>query len=380
MLHGMKGWGNIAVACVMLCLVACEPTQRRAVTEQQPYTEQERCATIRIVGDVMQHLPQIEAARTADGYDYAPCFAEVGGWLADSDLTIVNLETTLRDEPPYSGYPRFAAPEQLARDLAAVGVDVALLANNHICDRGGEGVRRTVAALDSAGVRHTGAYSDLSDYARNNPLMVKVGGFRVAIMNYTYGTNGLPVGAGTYVNPLDTVRIAADMERAATADIRVVCLHWGEEYRPRPSREQRNLADWLYRKGATVVVGGHPHVVQPVEVLADRSGRVRGVTFYSLGNYVSNQTAPGTDGGMVATLRFRQRGQQWLEISADWDFVWIHRGQRAGRREYRVLPLAVARESVKDSTAWRAARFERGVRRFRTADTVIVGRGFVRLN
>ena len=376
----MRVAGRVVVLCVFVCLVACERTQRGVAVVQPTQNERVRSATIRIVGDVMQHLPQIEAARTTEGYDYAPCFAEVGEWLSDADLTIANLETTLRSEAPYSGYPRFAAPVELAGELAAVGVDVALLANNHICDRGGEGLRGTVEALDSVGVRHTGAYSDLVDYARNNPLMVNVGDFRVAIMNYTYGTNGLPIASGTYVNLLDTVRLAADMERAATADIRLVCLHWGEEYHARPAKAQRELADWLYRKGATVVVGGHPHVVQPVEVLADKWGRVRGVTFYSLGNYVSNQTAPGTDGGMVATLHFKQQGRGVLEISADWDFVWTHRGRQEGRRMYRVLPLEVARESVKDSTAWRVARFERGVSRFRTADTVIVGRGFVRLN
>lgn len=371
----------MALVCALVWCVSCDRAPQSQYSQPAPSAAPKvRTATIRIVGDVMQHTPQIDAARTATGYDYAPCFEGVREWLSEADLTIANLETTLRAEGTYSGYPRFAAPAALAGALADAGVDVALLANNHICDRGGEGLRRTIAVLDSVGVAHTGAYADLPDYARHNLLTVVVGGFRIAIMNYTYGTNGLPVGRGTYVNMLDTVRIAADMERARTADIRVVCVHWGEEYHARPSKAQREMADWLYRHGATVVVGGHPHVVQPVEVLADRSGRTRGVTFYSLGNYVSNQTLPGTDGGMVATLRFRQTDDDLLEMSADWDFVWTHRGSVGGRRTYRVLPLSEAQTTVKDSTAWRASRFERSCRRFRTADTVIVGRGFVRLN
>ena len=371
----------MAMMCALMWCVSCDRApQAQRPTPAPTSTPQVRTATIRIVGDVMQHAPQIEAALTTTGYDYTPCFEGVKEWLAAADLTITNLETTLRTEGPYSGYPRFAAPAALATALADAGVDVALLANNHICDRGGDGVRRTVAVLDSVGIAHTGAYADLPDYARNNPLMVTAGDFRIAIMNYTYGTNGLPIGRGTYVNLLDTVRIAADMERARTADIRVVCVHWGEEYHSRPSKAQREMADWLYRHGATVVIGGHPHVVQPVEVLADRKGRTRGVTFYSLGNYVSNQTMQGTDGGMVATLNFRHEEGDLLEISADWDFVWTHRGWSNGRRTYRVLLLSEAQTAVKDTTAWRASRFERSCRRFRTADTVIVGRGFVRLN
>ena len=369
------------MVCALVWCVSCDRAPQAQYPQPAPTAAPKvRTVTIRIVGDVMQHTPQIDAARTATGYDYAPCFEGVKEWLSAADLTIANLETTLRTEGPYSGYPRFAAPAALAVALADAGVDVALLANNHICDRGGEGLRNTVAALDSVGISHTGAYADLPDYARNNPLTVVVGGFRIASMNYTYGTNGLPVGRGTYVNLLDTVRIAADMERARTADIRVVCVHWGEEYHARPSKAQREMADWLYRNGATVVVGGHPHVVQPVEVLTDRRGCTRGVTFYSLGNYVSNQTLPGTDGGMVATLHFRHEEGDLLEISADWDFVWTHRGWANGRRSYRVLPLSEAQTAIKDSTAWRASRFERSCRRFRTADTVIVGRGFVRLD
>lgn len=368
-----------AVVLWMVC--SCGRTAPKSTAPTPPvHTERVREATLRIVGDVMQHTPQIDAARTAADYDYAPCFEPVKEWLSNADLTIANLETTLRATPPYSGYPQFAAPSALAFALADAGVDVALLANNHICDRGRTGIINTIAALDSAGLRHTGAYCDLPDYARNNPLTMTVGGFRIAILNYTYGTNGIVTPRGVFVNRIDTVRIAADMERAATADIRVVCVHWGEEYHTRPSKTQRELAEWLFRKGATVIMGGHPHVVQPVEVLTDKWGRVRGVTFFSLGNYVSNQTTPGSDGGMVATLRFRQVGQEPIEISADWDFVWTHRYRKNGQRAYRILPLDALHKVINDSTVWRANRFRNSCRRFQTADTVIVGREFGRLN
>ena len=331
-----------------------------------------RSATIRFVGDVMQHKPQIDAALQDGAYDYTSCFAPVATILAEADLTIANLETTLRNTPPFSGYPLFAAPSELADALADAGVDVALLANNHICDRGGNGLRSTIGILDSIGIAHTGAFANLPDYARNNPLSVSVGGFNIAIMNYTYGTNGMPIAKGTFVNRIDTTRIALDMERARTADIRLVCIHWGEEYAQRPHKAERQLAEWLYQKGATAIIGGHPHVMQPVEIRTDHNGTTQGVTFFSLGNFVSNQTWEATDGGMVATLHFEQTGNQPLRITPSWEYVWVHKRYEGSRMHYSVIPLSSHEQMVTDSTKWRLHRFERLSRKFSIADTVIV--------
>ena len=330
-------------------------------------------------GDVMAHTPQLTAAQTAEGYSFDRSFEYVAPMMQQADLAIVNLETTLSRRAPYTGYPMFRAPSELAVTLQGAGVDAVALANNHICDRGSVGLRSTIEIIDSLGIKYTGAYYDSLS---RQPLYLSAAGITLAVLNYTYGTNGLPTPRGMVVNRIDTVQMAADIASIDRSQADAVCVmvHWGEEYHPRPSKVQREMADWLYRHGATVIVGGHPHVVQPVEVLTDRWGRTRGVTFYSLGNYVSNQSMPGTDGGMVVTLHFRQEEGDMLEIAADWDFVWTHRGSAAGRRTYRVLPLSEAQTAVKDTTAWRASRFERSCRRFRTADTVIVGRGFVRLN
>lgn len=339
-----------------------------------------RRATIRIVGDIMQHSPQIAAAQRSDGYDYTECFDSVRALLSEADLTIANLETTLRPTPPYSGYPLFASPVELASAMADAGVDVALLANNHICDRGGTGLRRTIAALDSIGIAHTGAYANSIDFVRNNPLMTEVGGFKIAILNYTYGTNGMPIGEGTFVNVIDTTRIVHDMRKAATADIRLVCIHWGEEYMTRPNRTQRELAEWLYQHGATAIIGGHPHVMQPVEIRTDNQGHIHGVTYYSLGNFISNQTWAGTDGGMVATLHFEKQDGHPLSITPEYSYTWVHRHHRAGRSHYRVLPLENAIRHIGDSTAWRVKRFSATSHKISEAERRIVVGRFGRLN
>ncbi len=249
-------------------------------------------------GDVMQHLPQVEAARRGDGFDYTDVFAALAPRMRAADLAVVNLETTLSLHGPYTGYPMFRSPVALARALRDAGVDVALLANNHCCDGGAAGIRTSIEALDRCGIRHTGVFADSADFRRNHPLYLTCHGLRLALVNYTYGTNGLPVPQGMIVNRIDTVRMARDVAaaRAAGVDFVVACLHWGNEYERRENVVQRRLAKFLRREGVDVIVGSHPHVVQPW------GGDSSHVVLYSLGNLVSNQRRRYTDGGLVAEV------------------------------------------------------------------------------
>ena len=216
-------------------------------------------------GDVMQHLPQVEAARRDGGFDYSESFAALAPRMRAADIAVVNFETTLTRRGPYTGYPMFRSPTALADALRAAGVDVALLANNHCCDGGADGLRTSIEELSRCGIRHTGAFADSADYRRNHPLYLSSHGVRLALVNYTYGTNGMPVPAGMIVNLLDTVRMSRDVAeaRAAGVDFIVACLHWGTEYERRENASQRRLAEFLRRQGVDVIVGGHPHVVQP---------------------------------------------------------------------------------------------------------------------
>ena len=201
---------------------------------------------------------------------------------------IVNLETTLTRTDRYTGYPCFRSPAALADALRDAGVDVAVLANNHCCDGGGAGVHTTVAELRRCGIRHTGVFTDSLDRAANNPLWLEHCGVRFALLNYTYGTNGIPVPEGVRVNLIDTVRMAADLAaaREGSPDCIAVCIHWGNEYERQANAEQRRLARFLRRNGADLIVGSHPHVVQPFETDSSH------VVLYSLGNFVSRRPIP----------------------------------------------------------------------------------------
>ena len=316
-------WLVLAAAC-------CVPAQRAGV--ERPVSEP---APVRVrllfAGDVMQHFPQVTAARCGDGFDYRGVFAYLRRRFHAADLVVVNLETTLTRTDRYTGYPCFRSPVALADALRDAGVDVAVLANNHCCDGGAAGVHTTVAELGRCGILHTGVFTDSLDRAANNPLWVERYGVRFALLNYTYGTNGIPVPAGVEVNLIDTARMAADLAaaRRGAPDCVAVCIHWGHEYERRENAVQRHLAQFLRRHGADLVVGSHPHVVQPFD--ADSSH----VVLYSLGNFVSNQRRRYCDGGLVAEIEAVRHPDGRMSYSLEAVPVWV------AMPGYRVVPSEV---------------------------------------
>lgn len=322
-----KVWSAVAL------LVSCEGAGSEAALSQDEQTVAQPAPTeqrVRLLfaGDAMCHYPQITAAQQEDGsFDFRRTFAELKPYFDGADISIVNLETTISHNSRYSGYPTFASPVEFAEALAWVGTDIALLANNHCCDRGARGVRSTIATLDRLGVAHTGVFADTDDYAQNGVLRIERNGVKLALLNYTYGTNGIPVPQGCVVNLIDTVRMAADLAYAGKdSDCVIACMHWGEEYSRQPSREQRRLAEFLHRHGADVVVGSHPHVVQP----ATTDGR--SVTVYSLGNFVSNQRKRYCDGGIVAEVEIVKNLDDECRYSLRITPVWV------ALPGYRILP------------------------------------------
>lgn len=294
---------NILLICVMV-VVAFVPLRFVSFPSQklEPIVESSvniRRARIVAAGDLMQHSTQIKAARCQDGrYDYSGSFQYVAPYFQDADLAIVNLETTLSYEGPYSGYPAFCSPAAVADAMRDMNIDVVALANNHCCDKGGRGINATCSILDSYGMHRVGAYTDSIDYKVNNICYLKRNNIRFALLNYTYDTNGIPTPKGCVVNRIDTVQIARDLASIDRnqVDCIVAVMHWGYEYQRKPHPEQRRLAAFLRRNDVDLIIGSHPHVVQPVEYCDD------GLTLYSLGNFVSNQRQRYSDGGVIATI------------------------------------------------------------------------------
>ena len=291
--------------------------------------------TVRIVvgGDLMQHMPQVNAARTSKGgYDYTPSLKYVAPMFRRADVAIINLETTLTRSGSYSGYPCFKSPIELADAMVDMGIDIALLANNHSLDAGATGLTTTVEELTERHVAHTGAFSSHDDYEQNKILYFDARGVRFAFINYTYGTNGLVPSKSQRVNYIDREKIREDISLIDrdSVDCLIACMHWGVEYQRRQNSEQRELSKMLKDEGVDIIIGGHPHVVQPFE--ADSTH----VVFYSLGNFVSNQRKRYCDGGLVAEIEvIRCDTVDYLRFNAKAHPVYVH------MPGYQILPRSV---------------------------------------
>jgi poly-gamma-glutamate synthesis protein (capsule biosynthesis protein) len=304
--------------------------------------------TLMFIGDVMSHMPQVTAAQKNDGsYDYSICYRYLAPYIASADICIANMEVPLAGAP-YSGYPQFSCPDAMMSQLFDAGVDVFLTSNNHSCDKGAKGIRRTIHVMDSLGIPHVGTYLDSADFNQRNPLIVEKNGFRIAVLNYTYGTNGIPAPNPFIVNLLDSAAIARDVARARElkADYIVVMPHWGIEYERKQNKVQSGYARYMYECGADMVIGGHPHVVQPI-TLENRNehGVAQRITAYSLGNFVSNQRKRYTDGGIIVKCQLVRDTTGVIQIT-DYEYLpyWVYRGTCSGKYQYHILPAKDAVE------------------------------------
>jgi poly-gamma-glutamate synthesis protein (capsule biosynthesis protein) len=263
-------------------------------------------------GDIMGHSTQIKAALLPDGtYDYHHCFKYVAPILKQADLAIGNLEFTLPGKPPYSGYPQFRSPDAVAVALKDAGFDMMVTANNHSNDAGKTGVENTIRTLRNLGFHQTGTFLDSMDRSLNYPLVIQHGNFKLAFLNYTYGTNGIPTKFPVIVNQLDEKQMAADMEKArgSNPDAIIVMVHWGNEYQLVENSYQRQLAQKLFLWGAKVVIGSHPHVVQSIEQKSQTDSLRKGeltVVAYSLGNFISGQIKTYTDIGAMVEVELEK--------------------------------------------------------------------------
>lgn len=294
---------------LLLFFSSCKgAAQEQADVPQSTDTIPPARITLLFVGDLMQHKAQLDAARTDKGtYDFSPCFSLVKEQISKADIAIANLEVTIGGKP-YGGYPAFCAPDEYLFAVKEAGFDVLLTANNHCLDRGKKGLQRTIQMLDSLQIPYAGTYLSKEKRRQRYPLLIERNGFRIAFLNYTYGTNGLKPTSPNIVNYIDKKIIKQDIDTARTwqPDAIIACMHWGIEYQSLPNGEQRQLADWLLEQGVTHIIGAHPHVIQPMELRTDSITGAQHAIVYSLGNFISNMSKVNTDGGLMFTLELEK--------------------------------------------------------------------------
>lgn len=298
--------------------------------------------TLVFAGDIMQHMPQVEAAWNNElgKYIYDSCFKYISPWLSGANLAIANLETTLAGKP-YSGYPAFSSPDELIHGMLNAGIDLVGTANNHCCDRGRTGIERTISMLDSAGMMHFGTYASLEKYRKSTPLIINTRGFRLAFLNYTYGTNGIPVPESNVVSLIEKERMLNDLKAAhdSVVDKVLVFIHWGEEYQREPNEFQKDIAQFMFTNGADIIIGSHPHVLQPMEWLAADSAGKEKLVVWSLGNYISNQRKRYTDGGAMVEITLQKEAGKTSIRNAGYRLTWVYNPTKEGKKQYYILPV-----------------------------------------
>ena len=323
-------------------------------------------ASVGAMGDLLMHLPVIQAAQTGSGYDFSPHFEYIAEYFERYDFMVINLETTLGslEAGPYHGYPNFNCPDEIIDGAKNAGVDLILTANNHTYDTGNKGFMRTQQVIQDRGLPYLGTRENAED---PEYLVQDINGIKVGMVCYTYETgktsdgrktlNGIPMTAADskrissfdyndlgsfYANVTDT--LAAMEEEGAEATM--VFIHWGDEYQLKPNSKQTAIAQQLCELGVDVIVGGHPHVIQPFDTLTSSTGH-QTYCIYSVGNAISNQNrnslknttsnARYTEDGMIFGVEFEKWNDGSVKISGISILpTWV---KTVYGSEYDILPL-----------------------------------------
>lgn len=320
------------------------------VTAAPPAEPEEFRLKLTVLGDIMCHKLQYTSALTKNGYDFRDSLALIKPQLADSDLILGNLETTFSGkDKTYSEYPTFNTPDAFAAALADAGIDIVTTANNHSLDRRFYGLSRTLDILDQEGIQHTGTFRTPEE---NRILMVEQNQIRIAIMAYSYGTNGIALDKGKEfsLNLIDEALIRSDIAaaREMKPDLIVVSLHFGQEYQTVPNDSQKALAAACFNEGADLVLGTHPHVVQAqvLEPVTDKYGVTKNrFVVYSLGNFISAQRTEPRAAGVITHLSILKKADHTEVQSVETLPTWVDQTVGAGTRMFRVLPLAAVLEN-----------------------------------
>lgn len=300
-----------AVFMLLICLLlaACAPESPPDIAPtpgpEIPENTQVELSLI-AAGDNLIHGPiyrQAQQRAGGSGFDFTAAYQPVAAYIAEADLAFINQETPLGGtELGLSSYPTFNSPQELGDHLISMGFNLISHANNHVLDAGQRGLLNSVAFWRSKeGVIMAGIAADEAD---DTLQILECKGLRVALLAYTYGTNGLslPSDSQAIIKLTDDELMLSELALAQeVADIVIVSMHWGVEYQAEPNDEQKRLATLLAEGGADIIIGTHPHVLQTAEMLTTTDGR-RVPVFYSLGNFISAQNKPATMLGGLAEV------------------------------------------------------------------------------
>lgn len=330
-------------------------------------TAKDTYATVISIGDIMCHSHQLEGAKTSGGYDFSAFFKELSPYFQKYDLCVANLELTFggTEAGNFRGYPSFNTPDQMADTIKSSGINLLMTANNHSYDTGLNGLKRTARILKEKGIEFTGT----REFENEPKYIVKnVNGIKIGIVNFTYETKGddatrkylnggaIRKDANGLINTFSYQRIDSFYSEAKSvieamkkdgAEFISFYIHWGEEYQLSANTWQKSIAQKLSNMGVDMIVGGHPHVVQPMELIHSEDGQNTTVCIYSLGNAVSNQrrelmknSSPKghTEDGVMFSYKLKKSGGEVTVVDVDVIPTWVYKYSQNGYK-YTVYPI-----------------------------------------
>lgn len=304
--------------------------------------------TMTAIGDTLCHNTQYWDAYNSSTkqYDFSYVYDNIKDYTSSADITIGSLETTFAGEDRgYSNYPVFNSPDSLATGLKDIGVDVISLAGNHALDYGYSGICRTIDVLDNVGISHLGTYKSAEDH--DKILIKDVKGVKIAFINYTYGTNGIPVPSDkSYcLNLIDKDLISKQIKQAKeqNVDMIVACMHWGTEYKTSANDEQKELADFLFKSGVDIILGNHPHVIEPMEkktITLDDGSTKDVFVVYALGNFTADQRAEITRDSAILNLDITKVSDGKILINkVSYVPIYMYKNSAAKVHKFKILDI-----------------------------------------
>ena len=304
--------------------------------------------TMTAIGDTLCHNTQYWDAYNSSTkqYDFSYVYDDIKDYTSSADITIGSLETTFAGEDRgYSNYPVFNSPDSLATGLKDIGVDVISLAGNHALDYGYSGICRTIDVLDNVGISHLGTYKSAED--QDKILIKDVKGVKIAFINYTYGTNGLPVPSDKpyCLNLIDKDLISKQIKQAKgqNVDMIVACMHWGTEYKTSANDEQKELADFLFKSGVDIILGNHPHVLEPMEkktITLDDGSTKDVFVVYALGNFTADQRAEITRDSAILNLDITKDSDGKILINkVSYVPIYMYKNSAAKVHKFKILDI-----------------------------------------
>lgn len=315
-----------------------------------PVAEQPKDITINmtVIGDIMCHSSNFEDAYDSENktYDFSYVFTDIKDYIKTADIAIGNLETTFSgSDIGYSGYPTFNTPEQLAQNLVDLGIDVVSTANNHSLDKRYNGLVSTLDELDKVGLAHTGTYRSKED--QDTIITKNVNGITIAFLSFTYGTNGIPVPNGKEycINLIDENLMLDQISKAKALNPDLICvsMHWGEEYKLKQNKNQEKLADFLFKNGVDIILGSHPHVLEPMErrtITLDDGSVKDGFLIYSLGNFMSGQVIENTMNTIILQLKITKHPDNSISIdSVKYIPIFMYNKGAGQEKRYKILDI-----------------------------------------